>query len=433
MEPNVIILSILGILLLFLLLASGLEIAASLGIFSIIGLVVALDQSPFIVARMTWGVAYNHVLTAIPLFVFMGEIFLRSGISERLFNGLQKWVGRLPGGLASTIVVACTIFSAISGSSPATAATVGAISIPEMKKNGYDTKLAYGVVAAGGTLGILIPPSITMIVYGAFVGISVVDLFKAGIIPGMLLAAAFIAMIMIRAKLNPAIAPRSEVSATWSEKLHAIRDIAPLFLIIGAVLGGIMMGITTPTEGAAVGVVFSIVFSFLYKKLTWKVIKESALDSVKMTSMILFVIFGANALAYIVQSMKIPEIIATPILALDVSKYTIIFFICALYFVLGCFLDVLSMLLVTIPLIVPIIPKLGYDLTWFGIVFVICTEAGMITPPVGLNLFVIQGIDKDATLVDIMLGSIPFLAIITIMIAIIVLFPDIVLWLPSVS
>lgn len=418
--------------LLFILLAGGLEIAVVLGVCGLTGVLLLLHQPPFVFARISWGVSYSFILTAVPLFIFMGEIFLNSGISERLFEGLAKWVGSLPGGLASTVVVACGTFAAISGSSPATAATIGAFSLPEMEKRGYERRLAYGVLAAGGTLGILIPPSVTMIIYGSWAGVSVVELFKAGLIPGIVLAGLFIIMIMVRVKLRPSLAPRLP-TAPLRERLIALGDIVPWFLIIGAVLGGIMLGITTPTEAAAVGVICALLASLAYRRLSFNVIKKSALASVQLTCMIMLLIFGAKLFAYVFLYLQVPTIVAGALLALTVSKYVIIASICAVYLILGCIFDPLSMLVLTMPFVIPIVTKLGFDLVWFGVIFVICAEAGMITPPVGFNLYVLQGLDKRATLGEVARGSLPFLAMMVVMIAIIVAFPQIALWLPSLG
>lgn len=432
MDLEIVVIVVVLLSILFILLASGLEIAGSVGICGMIGLIFFLHQSPFMLARLSWGVNYSFILTAVPLFIFMGEIFLNSGIGERLFTGITKWVGILPGGLASTVVAACGVFAAISGSSPATAATIGSFSLPEMQKRGYDRKLAYGVLAAGGTIGILIPPSVTMIVYGSWTGVSVVELFRAGMIPGIMMAGLFIALIMIRVALQPGLAPKLP-AFSWREKLLSLADIAPWFLIIGAVLGGIMLGITTPTEGAAVGVICALVAAALCRRLNFQLIKKSALASVKITCMIFLLIFGARLLAYIFHYMQIPTIVAAPLLNLPVSKYIKIAFIYALYFMLGCIFDPLSMLVLTMPFVTPIVTKLGFDLVWFGVVFVMCAEAGMITPPVGFNLYVLLGLDKKATLGEVAMGSIPFLIMIAVMIVIVTAFPQVALWLPSLA
>lgn len=419
---------VLGLML--ILLATSLEIFAALGICGLAGLFLFLHQPSFILTRMSWGITYSFILTAIPLFVFMGNIFLNSGVSRGMFYGLTKWVGHLPGGLASAVVAGCAIFAAISGSSPATAATLGAVSLPEMEKRGYKTKLTYGAVAAGGTLGILIPPSITLIIYGAWVEVSVVDLFKAGLIPGIVLAALYIIMITIRVKFQPSLAPKVP-AAPWRERLLAIGGIAPWFIIILVVLGTILFGIVTPTEGASIGVICALLTALVYRTLSFDIVKKSALSTVEITSMILVIVCTSKLVAYIFHYLQVPQLVLGPLLSMNLPDYGVIGLIFLMYLFLGCFFNPLAMLVLTMPFVLPILNELGINLVWFGVFFVICAEAAQITPPVGTNLYILMSLDKRATLGEVFKSCVPFLVMMVLMVALLVAFPQIALWLPS--
>jgi len=416
--------------LLFILLAAGSEISIALGAVSLIALYFVIDHSMYEAAVFSWDISNSFTLTALPLFIFLGHVFLYSGVTKDLFSGVVKWMSWLPGGLACSVVGACAVFAAISGSSPATAATMGTIALPQMEGEGYNKKLAVGVVAAGGTLGILIPPSITMIIYGSWQGLSVLELFAGGIIPGIILATLFIIGIVITIKVRPRLAP-GRISFSWKEKLIALGKIAPWALLIILILGGIFSGIMTPTEAAGIGALLSLIFAAAYRKLNFNVVKQSALATLKLTSMIIFIIAMARVLAFFIHYMGFGKILATYLMDLDLSKYAVISVIFVIYLILGCFFETASMIVLTMPFVSPILVGFGFDLIWFGVALVIMMEAGMITPPVGLNLYIIQGISKEDMLVVVQ-GAAPFLIPMLITVAIITAFPQLVLWLPSI-
>jgi len=328
-------------------------------------------------------------------------------------------------------VGACAIFAAISGSSPATAATIGTIAIPEMEERNYNMTMTMGTVAAGGTLGILIPPSINLIVYGAWQGVSVPELFAGGMIPGIILAGLFIVGIMGVVTVRPSLAPKSP-PVSWKERVFAIREVAPWFILIGIVLGAIFGGIMTPTEAAGVGAVLSLIMTAAFRRLNLNTIKEAALDSLRLTSMILFLIVGAQILAFLLQSERVGLILAEQLLALDVSKYVLISLVFLMYIALGCVMDALSAMVLTLPIVTPIVAGLGFNLIWFGIPLVITMETGMITPPFGINLFVLRGIAPKYEILTIAKGAAPFLIPMLMVIALLMAFPDLALWLPSV-
>ena len=419
----VLIISILGLLLL------GIEVAVVLGVVGLAFLVFGLGLPMSTLGKIGWNTCNSFTLTAIPLFILMGQIFLHSGVSVGLFKGVDKWIGRLPGGLACSVVGGCTIFAAISGSSPATAATLGSVALPEMEKRGYNMELALGSVAGGGTLGILIPPSITMIIYAVWQSVSVGELFIAGVIPGLILGTFFILLIMLRVGLQPALAPMGE-KHTWKEKLLSIKDIGPWIGHILFILGGTFAGIMTATEAGAIGAMMSMIFALAYRKMSFQLLKWSLLDTLKVTVMIMYIVVAAKMLAFGFAYSGVTTYISSTLLDLFVGKYAIMATMCLIYLVLGCFLDTLSMLVLTLPLFTPIITELGFSNIWFGVFFVICAEAGMITPPVGLNLFVLKGI-SNYRLETIIRGAWPFLVPMIMVLAIITVFPQVALWLPS--
>jgi len=429
---DVMIVSLIGIGLLFLLLLSGLEIAVVLGGIGCLGFIFLVDQPLIHATRIWWEVTNSFILTAVPLFIFMGALFVHSGATRSLFDGVNKWLGFLPGGLACSVVGSCALFAAISGSSLATVATIGTISLPEMRKQKYAAKLALGTIAAGGTLGILIPPSITMIIYGEWVGVSIIRLFAAGIIPGIILAMLFSVGIMAVARLFPRLAPKPGKS-TWTEKLRSTKGLAPWVATMFVVLGGIFAGIMTPTEAAAVGVVCSLVISTAYRQLSFKVLKRALADTVKLTSMILFLVVGAKVLAFVILSLGIGKHVSIAMLGFaGGSKYAILAIIYLMYLMLGCFLEPLGMMVVTLPFIIPVIHGLGLSSVWFGIPLVIMCEAGFITPPVGLNLFILKGLNPEYGIGEIAIGAAPFLIPMLMVVWLVTIWPQFALWLPGI-
>ncbi|MBW2146081.1 MAG: TRAP transporter large permease [Deltaproteobacteria bacterium] len=422
--------SLLLVVLLFSFLLAGVWIAVGLGMVGILGLLVIDPSTIRGVGVITWDTLNSFVLTAVPLFLFMGTIILHSGISARFYKGLSTWLDHVPGSLAHSNVLACSIFAAISGSSVATAAAIGSIAIPEMESRGYSRSLTYGSLAAGGTLGILIPPSIVFILYGAIIGESVGRLFIAGVIPGVLTSALFALYIGVRTIIDPLLVPRGEIHATWGERLRGLIDVLPIFMLMFMVLGGIYFGLTTPTEAAAVGVAGALLIAIIYRRLNWTVLKESLHDAIKANSMILFIVVGAQIMSYALVTAGIPRAMVALITSFQVKPMVIFTFLCLMYLVLGCFMDAISLMLLTLPVVFPVMMALGYDPVWFGVVLVLLLEIGLITPPVGMNLFVIQGIARQP-LGIVAWGAFPFVILMLIMVVMLALYPQLALWLPA--
>jgi len=428
------LLIIIIVAILFLLLASGLYIGISLAGVGIIGFEFLANCGEW-VASTLYNSVNSFVLTAIPFFLFMGQIVLCSGLSARLYKGVSQWTRVFPGGLLHSNILSCSIFAAISGSSPATAATIGTVAYPELKKRGYSPSLTIGSLAAGGTLGILIPPSINMIVYGAFVGSSVGRLFIAGVVPGIILSFAFMAIIYFLCIKNKSLAPIPEkirlTSYLWDAVL-ALKDVWPFFLLIVLIIGSIYGGIMTATEAAAVSCFLSILLGILVGKLNLRILIDSALASLKVTGMVLLLFVGANLLGNALSALRIPAQLSKIVAATDLGSFEIWFLVVLLYLILGCFMDTLAMMLVTLPVTYPLIVTIcGFDPIWFGIQLVLLCEIGMITPPVGLNFFVLQGIAPEVPQREILIGILPFLIILLIFVIFLTFFPQVALFLPT--
>lgn len=416
---------------LILLLAFGIEIAVAMGVVAALGLVFFVGQPMDYFARAAFEIMNNFTFTAIPLFVFMGAVFSNTGIINSLFRGTEKIFGFLPGSMFSSVIVANSIFGAISGSSLAAVATFGKICFPEMKKLGYDERLSLGAIAISGTLSVLIPPSVILIVYAGWQDISVARLFAAGILPGMLMTVLLIAMITLMVIRNRKLAPGT-VTYTAVERVKAALDILPYIGIIFLVLGTIFGGIMTPTESAALGAFLSLVMAVIYRRLTYRVVVDSILTAVTITAMVAFVLFTARMLGQVFQFIGLTEIFADFMLGLPFGKTGILLIICLMYLVLGCFFDALSMLVLTLPFVAPIISGLGYDKIWFGILYVVIAEIGLVTPPFGLNLFVLNGVVPEHEITTIFRGTLPLLLPVLLLVVLIAAFPDIVLWLPRI-
>lgn len=370
-------------------------------------------------------------LTAIPLYIFLGELLLMCGASSTIFKGASRLFGWVPGGLLHANIASCAVFASISGSSPATAATIGTAAIPELGKRGYSKRLTYGSIAAGGTLGILIPPSINMIVYGMVASTSVGQLFIGGVIPGILLTGMFMAYIAVRALINPMAAP-SEGNTSLRSMLIGLCQLWPAYFLGFVVIGGIISGIVTPTEAAALGSFAAVLLAAALRKLVWVNFKVVLANTVSVSCMVLFVYVGAMVLASFFGAMDIPSLVGEAIVEMNIGHIEILLMICVLYLILGCFLDGISMMVLTVPTLLPIVVAAGFDKVWFGIFVIVLSEIGMITPPMGLNLFVVKGISKDA-LKEVALGSLPFVCVMLLFLALISAVPDIVLWLPTAS
>ena len=415
--------------LVFLLIFIGIPIWAGLALGGIICAFAFLPQIG-VARHAPWTVLNSFILIAIPLFVFMGQIMLRSGMGTVLYDGsaaLLKWA---PGGLLHANIASCAIFAAISGSSVATAATIGTVAIPELETRGYDRKIVYGSLAAGGTLGILIPPSISFILYGSIVGLSVGQLFISGIFPGILLASLFMIYIGIRVKIQPHLAG-SGIKLAMKETVSRVAKMWPVVVIMGLVLGGIYTGIMTPTETAGVGAVVALIFALAFRRVSWSMLKVCLSNTVKTTSFILAIMFGAQILSGTLAMLRVPSDIVALVTSLHISPLAIIVGIYVIYLFLGCFMDGTSMMVLTLPFVYPVITALGFDGIWFGPCLVILIEAALLTPPVGINVFTIHGLVPHRPVSEIINGSMPFFLVMLVCLAIITAFPDIATWLPS--
>ncbi|MFC2047276.1 TRAP transporter large permease subunit [Chloroflexota bacterium] len=413
-----------------LLLVIGVEIAVAIGIVAAFGLLFFIDRPLIQFIYSGWDTMSSFELTAIPLFIFMGVIFANSGVIRHLFDAINKLLGRIPGGVACSIVGSNAVFGAMCGSSIAATATFGKIALPEAERLGYNPSIVLGSVAVGGALSALIPPSVLLIVYGAWENVSVPRLFAAGMIPGIILLSLFVMTIVVWVKLNPSIAPRPPKLA-WRERLSALKGLMPFVAVIASVLGVIFLGIMTPTEAASMGVVFSIIITAAYRKMSFSVLKESIWPPVKITAMIALVMLSAKVLAQVFQYIGLTDSFLALMVALPFGKYGIFATICLLYIVLGMFLDAFSMLVLTLPFVSPIMAELGFSPLWFGVVYVVLAEFGVITPPFGLHLFVLKNVAPKYDITTIVIGAAPFFLSYLIIIVLLGAFPQIALWLPS--
>lgn len=418
--------------LLFVLLAIGLEVALSLGLVGLIGLIYlkGWTTGTSVVGSVAWTNATSFSFVAVPLFIFMSAILLHSGIGSSLYTAVTRWVYFLPGGLAIASVFACAIFGAICGSSVATAATIGLIAIPEMEKRGYQRELIYGSMAAGGTLGILIPPSIPMIIYGVMTETSVGQLYIAGFIPGILLSLIFSAYIIIRCYLNPNLAPRVEQKVSWRDRFQSFGEAAPMVGLIFVVLGTMYLGVVTPTEAAALGATASIGLAACYRRLTWKIIVASFKDTIGPTSMVMLIIIFASTFSHVIALIGAPNAILKLITDLGLPSWGVMGLIFLLLIIIAYSLEELSVMIIMLPFLFPLVTGLGYDPIWFGIIMVIWLEMGFITPPVGINLFVIQGVAKGSTMKEVAMGATPYVIMMILFVILLFLIPDLALWLP---
>lgn len=412
--------------------AAGIHVAVAIFSVATIGTLMYLG-TPLLYSfgDTLWGTLNDFILTAIPLFILLGELLLRSGITERMYSALSVWLNRMPGGLLHTNIGASAVFAAMSGSSVATAATIGTVALPAFSERGYSERLALGTLAAGATLGILIPPSINMILYGAITNTSIGKLFIAGILPGLALALAFMLAIMAFSLLRPGVAGEREPRVPLRARLASLVDLLPPAFVFAIVIGSIYSGWATPTEAAALGVVAALVLAAINRKLTLSMLHECFLSMARTTAMIMLIIVAAFFLNYIVGILGIPHTLTQWVASLGLSPMGLIFALVIFYLVLGCFLETLSMMIATVPVVVPMVVQFGFDPVWFGIFLVIMMEISLITPPIGMNLYVVQGVRGRGSISDVMLGSLPFLAIMLLFVLIITIWPGLVLWLPD--
>jgi C4-dicarboxylate transporter DctM subunit len=434
MELPVGLLALILLVMIFTFVLSGVWIGVALALTGFLSFLIFTPGKQAVIPVVTFNILDSYPLAAIPLFVFMGDVFIRSGLSERLYSGVGKITGIIPGGAVHSNIVACAIFAALSGSSAATAATIGSVAFPEQTRLGYNRRLVFGSLTAGGTLGILIPPSVTMILYGAFTGESVGKLFLGGWIPGILLSGLFMSYIFIWSLKNPESGPpRQRFTPRYFNGLAAaFKELWPIAILVFLIMGSIYGGIATPTEAAAVSAVLAVVLGAVFGKLTFKIIKDAALTTVSMAGALGFVIIGANTLAYFLGMAKIPSMLSETVLASGMDKGWIYFLVVVLYLILGCFMDGISLMLLTIPVTYPLIVKtLGFDGIWFGVLVTMLVEAALVTPPVGMNLFVLQTVSGEKDLGDVIKGSIPFFYCMLLAIALCSFFPSLVTFVPN--
>ena len=431
MSPVVI--GIIGTAVAFLLLFLGMPIALALMFVGFLGLAYlsSLGAALPIAARTVYSVAAHYPYTVIPLFIIMGGFASSGGLVEELYQTSDKWLRRLPGGLAAATVGACAGFAAVSGSSVATAAAMGTIALPEMKKFKYSPRLATGSIAAGGTLGFLIPPSIGFVVYGMLTEQSIGKLLIAGIIPGITLAIAYIAIIVLQVKLNPSLAPANPEPVSWRERLASLKGVWETLAVFLIVMGGIYLGWFTPTEAGAVGATLLFFFALIKRRLTRRTLFSALEEAVRVSAMVLFLVAGATVFSYFLALSTIPMQIVNWVAGLGISRYAIIGIIVIIYIFLGCFIDAISMMVLTMPVIFPLILDLGFDPIWFGVICVLMMEAGLITPPMGLNVYTLAGSAKDIPVEEIFRGALPFLISIFVIVALITAFPKLALFLPG--
>ena len=419
----------ISVLLFFL--GSGIWVALSMIGVSAIGMMLFTSRPVGdAMATTIWGTSSSWTLTALPLFVWMGEILFRTKLSENLFKGLSPWMQKLPGGLIHVNVVGCALFAAISGSSAATVATVGKMSIPELRKRNYPEKILLGSLAGSGTLGLLIPPSIILIIYGVAVQESIAKLFIAGIIPGIMIALIFMSYVIIWSLINKKSMPKIIEEYSFLEKIKRSKQLLPVIILILAVIGSIYTGIATATEAASLGVVGALILSYFQNSLTLKTFKSSLLGATKTSCMIAFILAGSTFLSLAMGFTGLPRNLALWIQNMDLSPYVLIFVLMIFYIILGMFLDGISAVVLTMAIIEPMIRQAGFDMIWFGIFLVVVVEMAQITPPVGFNLFVLQGMaNKDMGYIA--RSAFPLFLLMILAVVIIILFPEIALWLPQ--
>ena len=419
----------ISVLLFFL--GSGIWVAISMIGVSTIGMMLFTSRPVGdAMATTIWGTSSSWTLTALPLFVWMGEILFRTKLSENLFAGLSPWMQKLPGGLIHVNVVGCALFAAISGSSAATVATVGKMSIPELRKRKYPEKILLGSLAGSGTLGLLIPPSIILIIYGVTVQESIAKLFIAGIIPGIMIALIFMSYVMIWSLINKKSMPKYVENFSFLEKIRKSKQLLPVIILISAVIGSIYTGVATATEAASLGVVGALILSYFQKSLTIETFKQSLLGATKTSCMIAFILAGSTFLSLAMGFTGLPRNLAIWIRNMELSPYVLIFVLMIFYIILGMFLDGISAVVLTMAIIEPMIRQAGFDMIWFGIFLVIVVEMAQITPPVGFNLFVLQGMaNKDMGFIA--RSAFPLFLLMILAVILVVIFPEIALWMPQ--
>ena len=420
-----------ALLTLLVLMALAIPVAATLGVLGLV-LERVYSQLPLIRAmgEVSWSASNEFLLVSVPMFILLGEILLRSGFAERMYGSLIQWVSWLPGGLMHSNVATCGIFAATSGSSVATAATVGTVALPQVRRFGYNEPLFLGTLAAGGTLGILIPPSINMIIYAVLTNTSVPKLYLAGIVPGILLMLLFMLVVIGLCLVRPDWGGR-RVTATWPERIRGLAHLLPPAGIFLVVVGSIYAGIATPTEAASLGVLAALALAWWKGRLSLAMLREAVEGTMKTTAMVMLIILAAYFLNFVMSGIGLTTALTAFIEGLGFPPLWMLVAVIAFYVVLGCFMETLSMMITTIPIVAPVMFKLGYDPVWFGIVVILLIETALVTPPVGLNLFVVQNLRRSGSMNDVIVGTLPFVAALFAMLALLAAFPGLATWLPA--
>ena len=424
--------TIVGFVALFAMMAIRIPIAIAMSLVGIGGFaaIVGPTQALKLVSLSPLSTATTYHLGMIPMFILMGAFATRSGMSRELFRAAEAWLGHRRGGLALATIASCAGFAAISGSSIATAATLTKVALPEMRRVGYSDAVSSGVIAAGGTVGILIPPSIVLAVYGIITEQNIGQLFIAGLVPGLLAVALYMLTVSVIARLRPSEMPVGS-RQPWSVRFAALRDVWAIALLFLLVVGGIYAGAVTPTEASALGAVGALAIGVARRRLDWEAIRECLVDSLRISISIFFVFIGALLFSYFLAITRTPQNVAEYLTALPVNRYVIMVLILVLYLLLGCVLDSMAMVVLTVPILFPVVTGLGFDPIWFGVLVVVAIELGLITPPIGMNVFVINSVERDIGLATIYRGLVPFILIDVIRMGVLLAFPSIALFLPS--
>jgi tripartite ATP-independent transporter DctM subunit len=423
---------VLGCVALILLPLSSMPVAVVMGLVGVVGFAAVISTRAALTVLQSdlFDTFANYGLTVIPLFVFMGQVAFHAGISRRLYNAAYHWLGWMRGGMAMATVGACAAFGAICGSGPATAATMAAVALPEMRRFGYDDGLASGTVAAGGSLGMLIPPSVVFIVYGILTEQSIGKLFIAGVIPGLLCTLLFCGTIYVRCRLNPALGPKAPPT-TWRAKFTSLFGVTEMLLLFALVIGGMYVGWFTPNEGAAIGAAGSVALAAVRGACSFRMLWRAAQETLQTSCMVLSIIAGATMFGHFLAVTQIPMRLATWLGGLPLPAHGVLGLVVLFYLVAGCFVDALALILLTIPIFHPVMLDLGFDPIWFGVIIVLVTQMGVITPPVGVNVYVVGGMDRSIPLQTVFRGALPFLLALAVATVLITLFPGIATWLPS--
>lgn len=430
MDPTTV--GLIGLGLLILVLFSRMPVGFVMALLGLLGFsyLVNFEGGLRMLAKDFYTVFGAYSLTVVPLFILMGQVTFHAGISSRLFDTAYKFIGHLPGGLAVATIAACAGFAAICGSTNAAAATMATVALPEMRRYGYNMELATGTVAAGGSLGILIPPSVIFIVYGILTEQSIGKLFMSGVIPGLLLSVLFILTVFVWVRLRPEIAPKGP-RFSIKERIESLKGVIETLLLFVLVMGGLFLGFFTPTEAGAIGAGGSILLGLITKRLSFKKLKQALLESTRISCMVMVIVAGATMFGHFLAITRIPYILATWVSTLPLPHYAIMAFIILLYLIGGCFIDALALILLTIPIFYPVVTNMGYDPIWFGVIIVLVTQLGVITPPVGINVYVVAGIVRDVPLERIFKGSLPYLIALILLSLLLIPFPKLAVWLPS--